>query len=154
MRPARTSLAPRRVMLRSRRKRARRAARPAIEPRTKAAGTATSVASSSVTSGRRHATATPAGIAAIASVPKTIATRPPLLLDIGPAVGRRRRRAADHARDGDEGEHVGERGEQRRDGQRVLLQVHAERAREPEQEARRGGAERAPVPEDERGERD
>src|SRR3954470_24131567 len=78
----------------------------------------------------------------------------PLLLLVGNAISRGRDRTADDSGDGHEREQIRERCEQRRDRRRVRLQVHAERAREPEQQAGRGGTEWTPTAEDERRERD
>ena len=81
-------------------------------------------------------------------------SRERLLLDVGLAVGFRRNRAADDARDRDQGQHVGKRLEERGGRARVDGQPVGERGREAEEERRAPGAERPPVAEDHRRERD
>src|SRR5215207_459419 len=81
----------------------------------------------------------------------------PLLLLVRPADRGRRDRAADHARDGDQRQHIGQSVEEERCRAallEVLGQAIGERTREAEQQAGGEGAERAPVPEDQRRDRD
>src|SRR5579884_3514174 len=100
------------------------------------------------------AIAAAAGIAKTARAPRTAARRPPLLLDIRPAVGGRRDGAPDDARDGDQREDVRQCLEEGRGGAGVDRQPVGERGREAEEEGGAPGSERAPVAEDHRGERD
>src|SRR5579862_477316 len=145
---------PGRETLRSIRYRARRTRLTARSPSTKATGTATSSACTSVTRCTSHEAATPAGSAATASVPTTMPTRPTLLLDIWATVGGGRARAPDHAGDCDQGEHIGQSLEQDRARARVGRQTVRECSREAEEKRCAPGAERPPVPEDHRRERD
>src|SRR5262249_39860339 len=93
---------------------------------------------------------------AVQALPRTDG-RTPLLLTVWTAIRSRRDRAADHAGDGDQRQDIRERLEEQR--RRAALreigrQAVAERAREPEQQACGVGAERPPVAEDDRGDRD
>src|SRR5919204_980583 len=89
------------------------------------------------------------------SAKKTDANARPLLLDVWTANGSRWDRTTDDADDGDQRQQVRERLEQV--AVRLppdMLEAELERRREAEQERGGEGAERAPVPEDERGEAD
>src|SRR5215475_14335842 len=93
---------------------------------------------------------------AVQALPRTDG-RTPLLPSVRTAIRSRRDRAADHARNGDQRQDIWERLEEQR--RRTALrevgrQAVAERAREPEQQAGGIGAERPPVAEDDRGNRD
>src|SRR4029453_3513870 len=79
---------------------------------------------------------------------------PGLLLDVRAANGSGRSGTADHARDGDQGDDVRKRLEERRGRLRVHRQPVRDRGRQPEEERRSERAEGTPVPEDERRERD
>src|SRR5918911_669022 len=146
---------PARPRVRSLRRRARRARRSARAPRSAATGIAAE-AWRSFTRAESWASATPAGSAATASRPAATAQGAAgLLLLVGTANGGRRDRAADDAGDGDQREHVRERVEERAvDVPVVLAEALRERRREPEQKGGPEGAERPPLAEDERGERD
>src|SRR6266404_888058 len=103
----------------------------------------------------RRAIAMPAGTAAKAISPRSSASDARwLLLRVRAANGGRWDRAPDHARDRDQGQDVWERLEE--DGRRVGIDRKAERkrGRRAEEQRRREGAERTPVAEDQRGERD
>src|SRR5215211_9083856 len=80
----------------------------------------------------------------------------PLLLLVRPADRGRRDRAADHARDGDQGEHVRKRREERAVAGPIFHVLESGRhgAREPEQERCTEHAERPPLAEDQSGECD
>src|SRR6185436_2444046 len=156
--PTRAEREPRRATDRAARRRPRRASTSATSPSTTAAGIAQAASISrrwSVSS----ATAIAAGSEAAAMSPTTteagalpFAIALPLL--VRAADCRRADRAADHAHERDQCEHVRQGREQVRGDVRLPLQRDRDRAREAEEEAGREGAERVPLAEDDRGEGD
>src|SRR5579862_1130189 len=125
---------------------------------TKAAGTPASRARRSVRRCTSQEEATATGSAATARTPTAIPMYPyaPLLFDIGATICGGRDRATDQPGDGDQGQQVRQRFEQRavRLPGLDVLELRREGACEPEQQARAEGAERTPLAEDQCGERD
>src|SRR5581483_4079294 len=103
----------------------------------------------------RCATAIAPGTAATPTRPSTTATEARwLLLRVGASNGGGRGRAADDAGDGDQRQHVRERLEEDGGGVGVRREPERQRGRRTEEDRRSVCAEGAPVPEDDRGERD
>src|SRR5436189_2627062 len=131
-----------------------RAKRRAATPQTAATGMAQTASSSRTPTVWRESTTATGTAAAAASPSRSASEARWLLLRIRPPHRGRRDRAADHAGDGDEREHVRQRLEQHRRGVRIDGKAERERGRSAEEHRRGIGTERTPVAEDDGCERD
>src|SRR5215210_1612902 len=159
-RPTRTAPSPPlRPSVRSMFRRPRRASSTAQSPSTADAAVATAAWNRVTCSYRRAAKKARGGTASASNAsrtePRAASFRArSLLLLVRPSNGCRRDRSADHAGDGDQREDVRQRLEERGRIRRVDREPEGERGGEAEEECRAECAERPPVPEDQRRERD